>query len=95
MLEAWERAKLSAMGIESVDDIESVDWDKRTVITKDGRERQVCSIFPRVMGYHAEVGAWNIGKRGEWAERRMFEERSIPPDDAQTREVQSSGMEPW
>jgi anaerobic ribonucleoside-triphosphate reductase len=38
-------------------------------------ERQRCEIWTRVMGYHRPVSSFNIGKKGEFHERRFFEER--------------------
>jgi len=38
-------------------------------------ERQVCEVWTRVMGYHRPVSSFNIGKKGEHAERRFFQER--------------------
>ena len=35
-------------------------------------ERQRCEIWTRVVGYHRPVSAFNIGKRGEFQERRYF-----------------------
>ena len=37
-------------------------------------ERQRCEVWTRVMGYHRPVDSFNIGKRGEFQERRCFEE---------------------
>ena len=37
-------------------------------------ERQRCEIWTRVMGYHRPVSSFNIGKKGEFYERRFFEE---------------------
>jgi anaerobic ribonucleoside-triphosphate reductase len=37
-------------------------------------ERQRCEIWTRVMGYHRPVSSFNIGKRGEYAERVCFAE---------------------
>jgi anaerobic ribonucleoside-triphosphate reductase len=37
-------------------------------------ERQRCEVWTRVMGYHRPVASFNIGKKGEHAERRFFEE---------------------
>lgn len=37
-------------------------------------ERQRCEVWTRVMGYHRPVASFNIGKRGEFQERRHFEE---------------------
>ena len=37
-------------------------------------ERQRCEVWTRVMGYHRPVASWNVGKKGEHAERRFFRE---------------------
>lgn len=37
-------------------------------------ERQLCEVFTRVMGYHRPVQYFNIGKKGEFAERKYFRE---------------------
>ncbi|GHT94446.1 hypothetical protein FACS1894122_11080 [Alphaproteobacteria bacterium] len=37
-------------------------------------ERQECEVWTRVMGYHRPVSYFNIGKKGEHAERVPFEE---------------------
>jgi hypothetical protein len=37
-------------------------------------ERQRCEVWTRVMGYHRPVSSFNTGKKGEFAERRHFEE---------------------
>jgi anaerobic ribonucleoside-triphosphate reductase len=37
-------------------------------------ERQRCEVWTRVMGYHRPVASFNIGKKGEHAERRFFSE---------------------
>lgn len=39
-------------------------------------ERQRCEVWTRVMGYHRPVASFNTGKKGEFAERRHFEEGS-------------------
>lgn len=44
-------------------------------ITLRDEERQRCEIWTRVMGYHRPVSSFNIGKQGEFHERRFFEER--------------------
>ena len=41
----------------------------------DDTERQRCEIWTRVMGYHRPVSSFNIGKKGEFHERRFFEEQ--------------------
>ncbi|NBD21385.1 hypothetical protein GTZ97_11990 [Aquabacterium fontiphilum] len=35
-------------------------------------ERQRCEIWTRVMGYHRPVASFNVGKKGEFHERRYF-----------------------
>lgn len=37
-------------------------------------ERQPCEIWTRVMGYHRPVASFNIGKKGEFYERKYFQE---------------------
>ena len=50
-------------------------------ITLNDDERQRCEVWTRVMGYHRPVASFNIGKKGEHAERRFFvEERARPQD---------------
>jgi len=46
-----------------------------TSITLNDAERQPCEIWTRVMGYHRPVSSFNIGKKGEFHERRFFVER--------------------
>ncbi len=40
------------------------------------REPQQCEVWTRVMGYHRPVSSFNIGKKGEHAERVHFREES-------------------
>jgi hypothetical protein len=42
-------------------------------------ERQRCEVWTRVMGYHRPVASFNIGKKGEHAERRFFRESRAQP----------------
>jgi len=35
-------------------------------------ERQRCEVWTRVMGYHRPMASFNIGKQGEFNERRYF-----------------------
>ena len=37
-------------------------------------ERQPCEIWTRVMGYHRPMSSFNIGKKGEFHERKYFTE---------------------
>ncbi|MGE5090197.1 MAG: anaerobic ribonucleoside-triphosphate reductase [Candidatus Levyibacteriota bacterium] len=43
-------------------------------VALDDTERQRCEVWTRVMGYHRPVASFNIGKKGEHAERRFFTE---------------------
>ncbi len=36
--------------------------------------RQRCEVWTRVMGYHRPVSSFNIGKRGEHAQRTFYTE---------------------
>lgn len=36
------------------------------------QERTRCEVWSRVMGYHRPVSSWNLGKQGEFHERRYF-----------------------
>lgn len=45
-------------------------------ITLNDSERQPCEIWTRVMGYHRPLSSFNIGKQGEFHERRYFTEAS-------------------
>ncbi len=46
---------------------------KHSIILQD-EERQQCEIWTRVMGYYRPVSEFNIGKKGEHAERLLFQE---------------------
>ena len=43
----------------------------------DENERQRCEIWTRVMGYHRPVSSFNIGKKGEFMERKYFQEDRV------------------
>ncbi len=43
------------------------------------QERQRCEIWTRVMGYHRPVALFNIGKQGEFQERKYFREPAFEP----------------
>ena len=48
-------------------------------ITLTDEERQPCEVWTRVMGYHRPVASFNIGKKGEHAERMPFREPAMVP----------------
>ncbi len=41
----------------------------------ENSERTKCEIWTRVMGYHRPVSSFNIGKKGEFYERKCFSEK--------------------
>lgn len=43
-------------------------------IKLNDNERQRCEVWTRVMGYHRPVQSYNIGKKGEFEERKYFTE---------------------
>ena len=45
-------------------------------VTLEDSERQECEVWTRVMGYYRPVSHFNIGKKGEYHERVVFEEPS-------------------
>lgn len=49
-------------------------------------ERQPCEIWSRVMGYHRPISGWNVGKKGEFLERKYFsEEKALNDRDTQDK----------
>lgn len=46
----------------------------RSIIELNEKERQICEVWTRVMGYHRPVSAFNRGKKGEHAQRIHFKE---------------------
>ena len=40
--------------------------------------RQACEVWTRVMGYFRPISSFNIGKKGEAAERTYFSEKKVP-----------------
>lgn len=61
-----------------MNDMTRTDFLEQTVTLSD-EERQRCEIWTRVMGYHRPVSSFNIGKKGEFHERKFFEEGRISP----------------
>ncbi|MCU0956030.1 MAG: anaerobic ribonucleoside-triphosphate reductase [Hydrogenophaga sp.] len=51
----------------------------------EDHERQPCEVWTRVMGYHRPVASFNIGKQGEFRQRRHFEETRARPAVAAPR----------
>ena len=46
-------------------------------VTLTDDERQRVEVWTRVMGYHRPVSSFNIGKKGEFAERKPFFEPAL------------------
>ncbi|MBI4203786.1 MAG: hypothetical protein HY527_02055 [Betaproteobacteria bacterium] len=63
-----------------MNDMTRTDFLEQTVTLSD-EERQRCEIWTRVMGYHRPVSSFNIGKKGEFHERKFFEEYRAPLAD--------------
>jgi hypothetical protein len=57
----------------------TVERHDERAIALDDSERQRCEVWTRVMGYHRPVASFNIGKKGEHAERRFFREDRAGP----------------
>ncbi|KIF81442.1 anaerobic ribonucleoside-triphosphate reductase [Noviherbaspirillum autotrophicum] len=53
---------------------------KKQIILTDA-ERQPCEIWTRVMGYHRPLSSFNIGKKGEFHERKYFSEQCAQHSD--------------
>jgi len=49
---------------------------ERCAAAHPDRDPQVCEVWTRVMGYFRPVQSFNIGKKGEYSERRMFTEQA-------------------
>ena len=58
-----------------MNDMTQAQLDTRAIVLDD-TERQRCEVWTRVMGYHRPVASFNIGKKGEFHERRFFEEQT-------------------
>lgn len=60
----------------------------RTLLKNE--ERQPCEVWTRVMGYHRPVSSFNIGKKGEFEERKFFVEQMARQEE-ETRCLVSQG----
>jgi len=49
---------------------------REEILKKYSHERTKCSVYTRVMGYHRPVETFNVGKKGEFSERKHFKETS-------------------
>lgn len=46
--------------------------NKEQILKANEHKRTKCIVYTRVMGYHRPVESFNIGKKGEHAERIQF-----------------------
>lgn len=72
MLSEFELAVLKNNKI-NAEDVESVD-SSLVVTLKDGSKHQIVESFSRVMGYLRPMSEYNVGKRQEHADRKLFKE---------------------
>lgn len=72
MLSEFELAVLKNNRI-NPEDVESVSTDM-VVTMKDGTKHQIAEVYSRVMGYLRPMSEYNIGKRQEHADRKLFVE---------------------
>lgn len=72
MLSEFELAVLKNNRIDA-EDVESVD-SSLVVTMKDGSKHQIVESFSRVMGYLRPMSEYNVGKRQEHADRKLFTE---------------------
>lgn len=70
MLSEFELAVLKNNKI-NAEDVESVD-SSLVVTLKDGSKHQIVESFSRVMGYLRPMSEYNIGKRQEHEDRKLF-----------------------
>jgi Anaerobic ribonucleoside-triphosphate reductase len=57
-----------------MNDLMTPERQATPTVTLNDDERQRCEVWTRVMGYHRPVASFNTGKKGEFAERRHFDE---------------------
>lgn len=72
MLSEFELAVLKNNKI-NAEDVESVD-SSLVVTLKDGSKHQIVESFSRVMGYLRPMSEYNIGKRQEHEDRKLFQQ---------------------
>jgi ribonucleoside-triphosphate reductase len=44
-------------------------------MTSQKLNRQKCEVYSRVVGYLSPVHRWNPGKRSEWHDRKVYDQR--------------------
>ena len=53
--------------------------NRQDLLSRYSQERTRCTIYTRVMGYHRPVETFNVGKQGEFHDRKHFIEPPIVP----------------
>lgn len=48
--------------------------NKQAILEQNAEKRTKCTVYTRVMGYHRPVETFNVGKKGEFGERKHFKE---------------------
>ncbi|PZR47328.1 MAG: hypothetical protein DI537_59665 [Stutzerimonas stutzeri] len=74
-----------------MNDMSQLQSIEKTILLND-EERQPCEIWTRVMGYHRPVSSYNLGKKGEYYERKFFDEKRAGLGPAQRREQEDASM---
>ena len=75
MLSEFEEAVLKNNRIDP-ENVESVDANL-VVTFKDGTKQQIVECYSRVMGYLRPQSEYNVGKRQEHADRKLFKEPTL------------------
>lgn len=75
-MDEHKRKWLNSLGLADAKSVKDCDMFARTVLMDDGRTRQMCECYTRVMGYHRPTTSFNRGKQSEHRERQFFTETS-------------------
>ncbi len=51
-----------------------------------------CEVYSRVVGYYRPVADWNVGKKEEFSERRMFDPDIIEAKRNEENAAQAEGV---
>ena len=49
--------------------------NEQNILEQNQKKRTKCTVYTRVMGYHRPVETFNVGKQGEFGERKHFKEQ--------------------
>ena len=59
----------------AISDTRNTTMSDEEILQNLQEKRTRCIVYTRVMGYHRPVEGFNLGKKGEHAERVKFEEK--------------------